>query len=219
MGLSTFASLAAGAADVLGWIVAPSRCSACDELTPRLAVFCGGCASTAQRADNPRTDDLAALVYGGAVQQAVTRFKYERRPDLARPLGDLLWRAVEPHAAALRGAVVVPVPLHPSRLAERGYNQSALLARRVAAGLRSPFLPLALARGRDTPRQATLDRKARASNVSGAFVTRQPRRLDGRVVLLIDDVRTTGATLQACARVVSAAGAADVVTAVLARAE
>jgi ComF family protein len=112
----------------------------------------------------------------------------------------------------------VPVPLHPSRLAERGYNQSSLLARRVARHLGAPFAPLALARARDTPKQATLDREARLANVAGAFRVREPTRVYGRAVLLVDDVSTTGATLAACAQALQAAGASAVATAVLARA-
>jgi ComF family protein len=161
--------------------------------------------------------NIAAFSYGGAIARAITRLKYERRPDLARPLGDLLWRAVGPHARALRGALVVPVPLHGKRLAERGFNQSALLAHRLAARLGSPWAPLALGRVRDTPRQATLDRSERSRNVRGAFRARAAISREPRLVLLVDDVTTTGATLAACAHALRDAGAASVATAVLAR--
>jgi ComF family protein len=147
--------------------------------------------------------------------------KYEERPDLARPLGDLLWRMLEPQRASLQGAVVVPVPLHPSRLAERGFNQSALLARRVARHLGAPFAPRALARIRETPQQAVLDRAARVANVAGAFEARNVRGsalVHGRRVLLIDDVSTTGATLDACEKALSRAGTLRVHRAVLASA-
>jgi len=207
------------ALDLLASLVAPPRCAACDAPVPRLSVFCAPCASTAERAHTPDPRDIAAFVYGGALQKAITRFKYERRPDLARPLGDLLWSSIEPHSSALGSPVVIPVPLHPVRLAERGYNQSALLARRIAGRLGAPFVPMALGRTKDTPRQATLDREARGRNVAGAFRVHQPRRLEGRVVLLIDDVRTTGSTLAACAGALVGAGAARVATAVLARAQ
>jgi ComF family protein len=143
--------------------------------------------------------------------------KYASRPDLARPLSDLLWRALEPRAASLGGAAVVPVPLHPARLAARGFNQSALLARGVAARLRAAFHPLALARVRDTPQQAALDRASRLENLAGAFRVHAPRAVRGRVVLLVDDVRTTGATLEACVCVLRDAGAQAVATAVVAR--
>ncbi len=209
-------ALAALAFDAFASVLAPPRCAACDSPVPRLAVFCPSCASTVEVDGHGGGD--AAFVYGGAVAQAIVRMKYESRPDLARPLGDLLWRSIASRAEALRDVLVVPVPLHPSRLAERGFNQSSLLARRVAGHLGAPFAPLALARGRDTPKQATLDREARLANVAGAFRTREPARVCGRAVLLVDDVATTGATLQACAHALRAAGAGAVATAVLARA-
>jgi ComF family protein len=183
-------------------------------------VFCGACASTVEIAPPGEGAHVAAFVYGGAIAQAVTRFKYEGRADLARPLADLLWRAVEPRALVHSGSVVVPVPLHPSRLAERGYNQSALLARRIARRLASPCLPLAIARSRDTPRQASLGRDERLANVAGAFaVTPRGRdRVRGARVLLVDDVTTTGATLEACEVALMAAGTRTVAWAVVARA-
>jgi ComF family protein len=129
-----------------------------------------------------------------------------------------LWRAVEPLKHTLAGAIVVPVPLHPLRLAERRYNQSSLLASRLSRRLASAYLPLALARTRDHARQATLDRQARHANVRGAFSVRRPERIRGRPVLLVDDVRTTGATLAACAECLVGAGAGSVRSAVVARA-
>jgi ComF family protein len=210
------------ALELFASLVAPPRCAACDERVPLLAAFCGGCARTAERAteDDPRA--IAAFHYGGAIARAIGRMKYERRPDLARPLGDLLWRAVERRAADLAGVVVVPVPLHRARLAERGFNQSALLAGRLARRLDAPLLALALCRVRDTPRQATLDRTARAANVVGAFRVRDEAGVGGvrgRRVLVVDDVRTTGATLDACAAALLGAGARAVRFAVVARAD
>jgi ComF family protein len=161
----------------------------------------------------------AAFAYGGAIARVIARLKYERRPDLARPLGDLLARALEPQRALLSDVVVVPVPLHANRLTERGFNQSALLAGRVAHGLRAPLWALALRRWQDTPHQTTLDRRARAKNVVGAFVARQAARIHGRRVLLVDDVRTTGATLGACEQALREAGASSVEWAVVAQAE
>ena len=184
-----------------------------------LAVFCPSCAPSATSAAREPGRPRAAFVYGGAVARAIARMKYESRPDLARPLGDLLWRALEPDAASLREAVVVPVPLHPTRLTERGFNQSALLARRVAKYLRARFEPRALARTRETQQQAALDRAARARNVAGAFEARGAEaKIRGRVVLLVDDVLTTGATLDACKQALADAGAARVDGAVLAAA-
>jgi ComF family protein len=206
------------AVELAGAALAPPRCSACDEPVSLLRAFCPACASTVLPSSEYGNERRAAFVYEGAIARAITRFKYEGRPDLARPLGDLLWRALEPRRASLSGVVVVPVPLHPARLAVRGFNQSALLARRISRRLRVPFWPLALKRLRDTPRQTTLDRPSRLANVEHGFVVRRPAGVQERRVLLIDDVRTTGATLEACERALHAAGAAEVSWAVVAQA-
>ena len=210
--------IAAVTLDLIGAFLGPPRCAACDSPVARLAVFCAPCASTVQPAEDAGDGAIAAFVYGGAIADAITRFKYSARPDLARPLADLLWRAVAARAGLLRSCAVVAVPLHPARLAERGFNQSALLARPVSRRLGAPFLPLALARVRDTPRQASLGREDRLGNVHDAFVVRQPKRLRGRPVLLVDDVRTTGATLAACTQAALEVGAGPVTTVVLAHA-
>lgn len=206
------------AGELVGAFLAPPRCASCERRVTLLCSFCGPCAASVHRASVGGPDGFAAYGYGGALGRAITKFKYERRPDLARPLADLLWRALEPHAADTRDALVIPVPLHPLRLAERGYNQSALLARRLARRLGAPIAPLALARTRDTAKQASLDREGRTCNVAGAFVARRPAELVGRTVLLVDDVRTTGATLDACAEALHRAGALRVRWTVVARA-
>jgi ComF family protein len=193
--------------------LAPSRCAACDARVRWLTAFCAPCALTAEPGHE---GSGGALVYAGAVAAAIVRMKYGARPDLARPLGDLLWRSFEARAAPWRGGVVVPVPLHPARLAERGFNQSALLARRVVRRLDARFAPRGLARTRDTPRQAALDRAARATNLAGAFRVPDPAVVREQRVLLVDDVATTGATLAACTLALLDAGAASVGRAVVA---
>jgi ComF family protein len=203
--------------EVFAGALAPPRCASCDVGVGMLAVFCPACAAQAEAIRRAEPTAIAAYVYEGAIARAIARLKYERRPDLARPLGDLLWRAVAPHADELRGVIVVPVPLHPGRLAERGFNQSALLARRLARRLDAPCAMRALARDRDTAHQARLDRSDRARNAAGAFMVRDARAMRGRAVLLVDDVRTTGATLDACTRALAAAGTAGVAWAVLAQ--
>jgi ComF family protein len=149
---------------------------------------------------------LARTEYTLPVAPAVRRFKYGGRSDFARPLARLL-------APALRGLdvepvdLVVPVPLHPKRLAERGYNQAALLANFVADDLRARYVPLALVRQRHTPHQASLPRAQRLANVQGAIRVRKPSALTGRSVVLVDDVVTTGATAIGCLRALLEAGA------------
>lgn len=191
-------------------LVAPRRCGGCDlELPPGVVGFCEVCASLLE----PAAGEQAAYLYGGPMSEAIRRLKYRGRSELAEPLGARLARACR----SLAGEVdlVVPVPLHRRRLAERGFNQSALLARRVARALGVPHRPRLLRRTRDTPPQAGLDEPGRAENVRGAFVAKPIR---GRV-LLIDDVRTTGATLPACSEALREAGAERVHGRVLARVE
>jgi ComF family protein len=205
--------------EVAAAALSPPRCAACDEPVRLLKTFCASCASTVVPGPEHGVLGVAAFSYEGAMARAIVRLKYEQRPDLARPMGDLLWRALEPRPRARESVVVVPVPLHPTRLAERGFNQSALIAQRVARGLRAPLWALALRRVRDTPRQATLDRHARVVNVALAFTVRRAERIRGRNVVLVDDVRTTGATLEACRAALRDAGAGEVTWAVVAQAE
>lgn len=166
------------------------------------------------RAHPPAFDAArAAYRYAGPLPPAIHRFKYGGERALGELLGELLAEA----AAGLAPAVdlVVPVPLHPARRRERGYNQSELLARAVAARLARP-LSLALARQRPTPPQVGRGAAERRRNVAGAFAW-QGEPLTGRRVLLIDDVCTTGATFDACARALRPHGPAGVEALALAR--
>jgi ComF family protein len=217
--MQLFVSLALEA--LLG-VIAPPRCAACEAPVRWMAALCAECAATALPADaTGEGRSFAAFVYGGAIARAIARMKYESRPDLARPLGDLLWRALAEriaHRDGLQSALVVPVPLHPVRLAERGFNQSALLGARIATYLGAPFAPRALERVRRTAQQAALERAARVANVAGAFRVRRGGVNDGATVLLVDDVTTTGATLDACEQALISAGAARVYRIVVAAA-
>jgi ComF family protein len=146
----------------------------------------------------------AAGVYEGALRAIVHALKYDGRRSLARPLAALMR---ERGGDVLEGAdAAVPVPLHPSRRRERGFNQALDLARRLELRV----VP-AVRRTRPTLPQVGLPAGQRHRNVRGAFApTRHARALEGRTVVLIDDVSTTGATLEACARVLRACGAGEI---------
>ena len=146
--------------------------------------------------------------------QAVYALKYRNLRALAPVLGGLM--ASEVQNARLDVELLVPVPLHPRRLRERGYNQAELLAQQMGRRLGVPVAVRGLVRVRHTPAQArTENRETRRANVAAAFRARDS--FDGRRVLLVDDVCTTGATLEACAAALREAGAHEVWGVTLAR--
>lgn len=154
-------------------------------------------------------------VYEGAIRQAIHRLKYKRDialgEALSRPMIDCL------HHLNWTFDLVVPVPLGVARLAERGYNQATLLARPVSLGMGLSYSSKALSRIRETRSQVDLTASERKNNVRGAFQARQ-ELVNKRHVLVVDDVATTGSTLNECAGALLEAGAAQVVGFTLARA-
>ena len=198
-------------------LVAPLRCPACGGAVLEGNGFCAACEPLLEPAaacDRPPAPAAAVFVYGGPLADAISRLKYHRQADAAPPLGALLAQAASVYAGRIDR--VLPMPLHPARLRERGFNQAALLARPVARALGVPLDTSSLRRVRPTADQAGLRRSHRADNVRGAFVA-APRPQAPRV-LLIDDVQTTGATLSEAARVLLTAGYGEVLTLALAAA-
>jgi len=185
--------------------IAPPWCRCCGAPLG-IEGLCGACRIRRPRFAYAR----AALLYGDLVREAIHAFKFGGRGGLANPLGDLLAGL---GLSALPGAapdVLVPVPLHPRRARERGYNQALLLARRLERAWRVPVVADTLVRAVPTLPQADLDAAARRRNVRDAFAVRRPERITGRHVVLVDDVLTTGATAGECARTLYRAGAAAV---------
>jgi ComF family protein len=189
-------------------LVAPLRCAGCDEIGEGFAVFCPACLSLVDRVSDPD----AVFEYGGPVADAIQRFKYDGRSELGAVLGSVM--ADDARRWAGRVDAVIPVPLHWRRRRTRGYDQAALLARPVAKSLGVTPLLRGLRRVRNTLRQVDLPHHERQRNIEGAFA---PWRL-GRVgrVLLLDDVRTTGATLRAASEALRAGGVSEVHAFVLA---
>jgi ComF family protein len=144
------------------------------------------------------------------------QYKYQRDVWLARPLGALV--AARAPFDPDDYDVIMPVPLHVQRLRWRGFNQAQLLARPLARAVRLPLDPHALHRVRPTRPQVDLDETQRRHNVAGAFRVARTDRVAGRRILLVDDVFTTGATVNECSRVLLRAHAKQVDVLVLARA-
>ncbi len=203
------------AADLLD-LVAPPLCAACDAPYPTQPPLCAACRTYLLAADERPADVSVAFEHGASLARAIYRAKYDGDPNLAVALGALLVETFE--APPEPDDAIVPVPLHPRRLRERGYNQARELARPLARHLRVPVLTDVVARARDTPSQTRLDRAARRRNVADAFTVTRPEGLRGRRVLLVDDVVTTGATLASLRAALLAAGARSVRSVALSRA-
>jgi len=177
------------------------------------AVVCDDCLSIAR----PWGQGRAVLNYAGGARRLVLGLKYGDRHDVVAPAGRWLARAARPLLRA--DSVIAPVPLHWWRLFRRRYNQAALLAGAVAVETGAPHLPDLLIRRRATGNQDGRTRADRFANLQGAIVVRAARaaRIEGRHVLLIDDVMTSGATLAAATEACFAAGADAVDVLALAR--
>lgn len=200
-------------------LLLPHRCPGCGGQLGRAVGLCGPCRSRL-RAQVEEYSPLHSRAephlitlgrYAGVTRRAVRALKYSGARDVAQPLGRALAAGV-PASWALRA--VVPVPLHPSRQRQRGYNQAELLARAVAAELGVPVLPL-LVRTRATAQQARQHATERRGNLAGAFAVRG--ELPGGRLLLVDDVMTTGSTFLACRDALEAAGAGELRYAAVAR--
>jgi ComF family protein len=175
------------------------------------AILCSSCVGWRAEIDGIRSP----FRFDGAIRQAIHQLKYGN----LRALAELLAQWLNDYLVSnpVPGEVLVPVPLHHKRLRERGYNQSSLLAKELGKLTNLPVVDDCLIRQRHAPPQArTLTVDERRSNVANAFLCRD-RRLENKQVLLIDDVSTSGSTLDACARALKEAGATTVWGLVLAR--
>lgn len=175
------------------------RCPFCG----REGGFCEECRAALQ--EQRIADDIAAFHYDGIVRDLIHRLKFSGQAYLASPMADLMEEAL-----ILRGDIITFVPLHPRRKRERGYNQSGLIAKRLSELTGIPYAPL-LVKVRNTPPQSTMKSRAeRLSNISGAFRLKHTPDLQGKNILLVDDVFTTGATAAECIALLKEAGAASV---------
>ena len=211
----------------------PAGCAGCDREADG-----GGLCRSCRRRLSPLSGVEATFEYEGPIAEAIQALKYQGRDDRLRPIARRWlaeWKPLPCSAAAGNGNssggtqgegreggdlsrhLIVPVPLHPRRLAARGFDQAWLLAREVAKALGATAHARAVRRIRATPPQVGLGRAAREANVRGAFVAYETVARSN--VLLVDDVLTTGATLRACAEALMLAGARSVRAVVVARAQ
>jgi len=189
--------------------LSPPQCEACGlsfEYDPGKGALCGACVREKPIYDRAR----AAIIYNDASRRLVLSFKHGDRTDAAPAFGAWLARAGRDVLAD--AGLMAPVPLHWSRLFTRRYNQSALLTQALGRVSEVPVSLDLLIRRRRTPSQGRLSPSARRRNVRGAFAVRKSKipLIEGKRVLLVDDVLTTGATASACARALLSGGAAAV---------
>jgi ComF family protein len=197
-------------------IVAPF-CAKCSEPFPGAVTQAFRCANCEHRLLH---FDCAVAAYRsrGLVRQLVHEFKYAKQRHLRYPLAAWLRETLDdPRLRDRHFDVIVPVPLHPARERERGFNQAALLADLLGIAIGGP-VRLVLERTRYTTTQTAYDRAERMENLRGAFRLRKNQDVRDLRVLLIDDVLTTGSTLSECARVLKEAGAVSIHAATAARA-
>lgn len=152
----------------------------------------------------------AVGIYDGFLRQAVLSLKFRNHTRLALPMAGWLKETVYKEGLQRSCDLIVPVPLHPQRLYERGHNQAELLSGNLAVLLKKRHAPEALSRISNSVQQSTLTAAERAANIKGAFECPNPGIVTGQKVLLIDDVLTTGSTASECARVLLKCGCTQV---------
>lgn len=233
--------------DALVSLLYPARCVVCREFGPETIcrrclesfplmpdTVCRRCGVEVDTGERPGRAYLCADCRGlaashfdwarargrfeGTLRTAIHRLKYDGRKSVAVPLGAWM-RGGEKHGLRPPHApdLVMPVPLHPTRLLHRGFNQSLLLARAYIGGRDWHLDPRGLKRTRNTRPQVTLPASERERNVRGAFAVTDPDRVRGKRVLLVDDVLTTMHTVIECSRVLKEAGAMEVYVVAVAR--
>lgn len=226
-------------ADSFGAVMGPFLCQTCrDGFVPAASPLCPVCGEVFRSREgedhlcepcfhSPKKFKKARAVgvYDFGLLEAVHCLKYKGRTELARPLGKLLLECFQKHWPDNDIDIVAPVPLHPKRRRNRGFNQSYLLIRSWPEDSKADgpglngvrIAPDLMMRAKPTPPQTGLGRAERMKNLKGAFVISEPDMVKDRRLLLVDDVYTTGATAEACTRVLLKAGAARVDVLTLAR--
>ena len=193
-------------------VITGSHCAACGSPSDESVSACIHCENRTLHFDRARILSL----FDETIQGLIHQLKYRGKRSIGHRLGGMLGALIASDGGSGDLDMIVPVPLHPSREKERGYNQSALVAHAMGARLGVRVRADLMARTRRTATQTKLNVEERAKNVAGAFEVRNPGSMRGQEILLVDDVLTTGATVNACTEALLNAGARRVCLAALA---
>ena len=194
----------------------PLYCLRCGKPLPDGGAHCYQCRGSKARGFKCKVI-RSAYVFGPQVRGVIHAFKYADQPQLAGYLAEKMNEQWDKYVDLAEADCLIPVPLHRKKYKQRGYNQSELLARQLARLRGLSLDTTSLIRSRNTPSQTQFGREGRLQNMSGAFTCVNPQDVKGKVILLIDDVATTGATLEGCAEALKAAGAKKVMAYTFAR--
>jgi competence protein ComFC len=191
-------------------------CPYCKSFFESGEIGCGFCGVTGKTmVENPTKggeDHKVSMVrslgrFDDYYKELIHRFKYGKKIPLGKRLAQRLGETINSDPRFLKSDFLIPVPLHKSRYRERGFNQSEIVAEGISKIAGLPLLKNALIRKKNTKDQTNLSFQQREENVRGAFVVTQPEIMNGKRIILVDDVITTGATLSECARMLKQAGA------------
>jgi ComF family protein len=208
----------------------PAKCMLCDEIlredTP--LYLCDACRKTLPRCVKgfqkmPQiphvTGVLAAFYYEQGIDKAIKKMKFSHQPVLSETLAYLLYDEMMKEPSVSEFDFIVPIPMHPGKKRRRGYNQSELVGRYLSRYLDIPLKTDILCKIRNTRPQSRLNREERLRNLDGVFIVKNSPELEGKIILLVDDVVTTGTTLNTCAKILLENGASGVFSTVIAIAE
>jgi len=195
----------------------PRRCLVCREFLNGSDPLCPPCEAEWPKAESRRV--LAAGLYKGILHDLVVRMKYGKEERLAAYLGRRMADEIVGAGSSRPYDFIVPIPLHIDRLRERGFNQALLLAREIGKVLDVEVDPFLMVKKRPTPPQAALTSEERRKNLKGVFDLKKGASVKDKRILLVDDVYTTGTTIEEASKILLSAGAEEVETVVLARAE
>lgn len=207
-------------------------CSGClARLRPRRSSYCVSCGRFFEEPGEPHlcascleqrppfSHHRSCGLYQGLLKDLILLFKYHNHKVLGKELGEYAFQTLgREESLWWKTDLLLPVPLHPRRRSQRGFNQSQVLAEELSRRRKVPLAKKVLLKTKNNRPQTSLEADDRRANVKGAFGVRRTARIDGKIVLLVDDVYTTGATIRECSRVLREAGAKDVRALTIARA-